>query len=361
MLIIPSISFAWGREGHIIIAEMAYQMLSKSAKDKLVSYLGNTSLEEASVWMDEQRGNNQYNYLTTTHYINIEKGGKMDPFQKNNIYTELNEVINDLESSKTLSPSDFKTDLMILIHLVGDIHQPLHDGYANDRGGNKINVSLLGSTTNLHSAWDGGMINRLNLTKEQILPLYSKLSKSELDQIKAINIPNWIYDSRKYLDNIYAFSDNNLDQEYVQKSKPILEEQLMKAAIRLSVVLEKVLANKTINPVKETTISVNKSNEPITAAEASKHIGETLTVCDKVYGTKYLESSSSAPTFLNLGSAYPNSPFSVVIFGKDRPNFKEKPELYYDNKKVCVSGLIKEYKGKPEMILTVENEIRIEN
>jgi micrococcal nuclease len=191
--------------------------------------------------------------------------------------------------------------------------------------------------------------------------LYSKLTRFELDQIKVFNIPNWIYESRKHLDNIYAFSDNNLDQEYVQKSKPILEEQLMKAAIRLSVVLEKVLANKTINPIKETTISIAKSNEPITATEASKHIGETLTVCDKVYGTKYLETSSSAPTFLNLGAAYPNSPFSVVIFGKDRSNFKEKPELYYDNKKVCVTGLIKEFKGKPEMIIAKDNEIRIEN
>ena len=66
-----------------MIAEMAFQMLSKSAKEKLTSYLGNSSLDEASVWMDEQRGNKQYNYLTTTHYINIEKGGKMDPFQKN--------------------------------------------------------------------------------------------------------------------------------------------------------------------------------------------------------------------------------------------------------------------------------------
>jgi micrococcal nuclease len=50
-----------------------------------------------------------------------------------------------------------------------------------------------------------------------------------------------------------------------------------------------------------------------------------------------------------------------VIFGKDRPNFKEKPELFYDNKKVCVTGSIKEYKGKPEMIITSENEIRIDN
>ena len=76
--------------------------------------------------MDEQRGgNNEYKYLTTTHYINIEKGGKIDPFQKGNIYTELNTVISELE--KGSNPTDLKLNLMILIHLVGDIHQPLHD------------------------------------------------------------------------------------------------------------------------------------------------------------------------------------------------------------------------------------------
>ena len=360
LLLSPFITFAWGREGHMMIVEMAYQLLSNSSKDKLMSYLGNTSLDEASVWMDEVRGQNQYNYLTTTHYINIEKGGKLDPFQKNNIYTELNEVISDIENNKTLSPYDIKTDFMILIHLVGDIHQPLHDGYANDRGGNKINVTLLGSNTNLHSAWDGGLINRLGLTKEQVIPLYSNLSKAELDHIKVINLSNWITESRKQLDNVYAFTDNNLDQEYLQRAKPILEEQLMKSAIRLSVVLERVLANKSVNPL-QATISTVKSNEPITAADAAKHMGEIATVCDKVYGTKYLETSNSAPTFLNMGAAYPNCPFTVVVFGKDRPNFKERPELYYDNKKVCVTGLIKEFKGKPEMIISNENEIKILN
>lgn len=353
--------FAWGREGHIIIAEMAYQMLSKSSKEKLISYLGTTSLDEASVWMDEQRGNNKYNYLTTTHYINIEKGGKMDPFQKNNIYTELNEVINDLESNKTISPNDIKIDLMILIHLVGDIHQPLHDGYANDKGGNKINVSLIGTSTNLHSAWDGGIINKENITTQIILPLYSKLSTTEINQIKTVDIKGWIMDSRKPLDFIYSFSNGNLDEQYCQKATPIIENQILKAGIRLSVLLEKALSDKIINPVASEAVSKSSSQKSITAGESANHIGETITVCDKVYGTKFLESTSSTPTFLNLGAAYPNSPFSVVIFGSNRPNFREKPELYYNNKKVCVTGTIKEYKGKPEMIISNESEIRIEN
>ena len=101
-----------------------------------------------------------------------------------------------------------------------------------------------------------------------------------------------------------------------------------------------------------------KPGATFTAAEAKDHTGEKITVCDKVFGTRFLENSNGQPTFLNLGAAYPNSPFTIVIFDSERANFKEKPELFYNNKKVCATGLIKEYNGKPEMILSNESEIK---
>ena len=357
-LLIPNFLFAWSREGHHMVAEIAYQLLSKSAKEKLMMYLGGTSIEDAATWMDEQRGNNQYRYLTTTHYINIEKGEKMNPFQKGNIYTELNTVIRDLEKSS--SPAEMKLDLMILIHLVGDIHQPLHDGYGNDKGGNSINVLLMGKPTNLHSAWDGGIINKENITTTKILSLYPKLSAAQLLSIKNTNIAGWISESRSYLDQIYSFQGGNLDQQYVQKATPIIEDQILKAGIRLSVLLEKVLGNSNVTPqaVKEPPVKP-QTEKPITASEASSHIGEKVTVCDKVFGTRFLENSNGQPTFLNMGAAYPASPFTVVIFGAERSNFKEKPELYYNAKKVCVTGLIKQYNGKSEIIISNESEIKI--
>ncbi len=112
-------------------------------------------------------------------------------------------------------------------------------------------------------------------------------------------------------------------------------------------------------PVQQTT--QQKTEQTFTAFEAKDHTGEKITVCDKVFGTRFLENSNGQLTFLNLGAAYPNSPFTIVIFGNERANFKEKPELYYNNKKVCATGLIKEYNGKPEMIITKEDEIKIAN
>jgi hypothetical protein len=355
------IVFAWSREGHHMVAEIAYQLLSNTAKEKLKAYLGNTSIEDAATWMDEQRGGNSaYKYLTTTHYINIEKGGKIDPFQKGNIYTELNTVITELE--KGSNPTDLKLNLMILIHLVGDAHQPLHDGYGNDKGGNSINVSFFGKQTNLHSVWDGAIINKEHITTQTILSNYSKLSAAQIAGIKTENVANWINESRIYLPQIYSFSNSTLDESYVQKATPIIEEQILKAGIRLSGILEKVLINtNTTAPAPIQQSVQQKPGATFTAAEAKDHTGEKITVCDKVFGTRFLENSNGQPTFLNLGAAYPNSPFTIVIFGTELANFKEKPEVFYNNKKVCATGLIKEYNGKPEMILSNESEIKIVN
>ena len=354
-----NIVYAWSREGHHIVIEIAYQLLSNPAQEKLKAYLGNTTIEDASTWMDEVRGSNkQYAYLTGTHFINIEKGEKLNPFQKGNIYTELNAVIGELEKSS--NPADMKLDLMILIHLVGDVHQPLHDGFGNDKGGNRINVSLLGKPTNLHSAWDGGIINKEHINMQTILNNYKKLSATQISNLKSENVGVWINESRNYLPQIYSFSNSTIDENYVQKATPIIEWQLLKAGIRLSAILEKVLNNTSVPLPAQQTVQ-QKPDATFTAFEAKDHTGEKITVCDKVFGTRFLENSNGQPTFLNLGAAYPNSPFTIVIFGNERANFKEKPELFYNNKKVCATGLIKEFHGKPEMIIANEGEIKIVN
>jgi DNA/RNA endonuclease YhcR with UshA esterase domain len=96
----------------------------------------------------------------------------------------------------------------------------------------------------------------------------------------------------------------------------------------------------------------------INVEDVGKHIGENVIVCSKVYGTKYLDKSGI--TFINVGAAYPSSPLTVVIFGKDRTNFTKVPEELYLDKQICITGKIQEYKGKNEIIITRPDEITIE-
>lgn len=88
----------------------------------------------------------------------------------------------------------------------------------------------------------------------------------------------------------------------------------------------------------------------------ANHIGEKVTICAKVYGTKSLEKL----TFINIGAAYPSSPLKVVIFAKDRSNFKEEPAAMYADKNICVTGIVKEFKGKYEIIVNSPNDIEVQ-
>ena len=94
----------------------------------------------------------------------------------------------------------------------------------------------------------------------------------------------------------------------------------------------------------------------ISIDSVTKHYGERVTVCSKVYGTKALEKV----TFINLGAAYPKSLLTLVIFTKDKSKFKEAPEAMYADKTICVTGELKEYNNKPEIIISSPEQITIQ-
>ena len=99
--------------------------------------------------------------------------------------------------------------------------------------------------------------------------------------------------------------------------------------------------------------------DPIPSAKAKDHVGEEGTVCGKVADTRYLESGKK-PTFLNFDERYPNHTFTVVIFGENRAKFGS-PEKDYLDKNICVTGKIEDYNGKPEIIVTQPQQVKVES
>ena len=89
----------------------------------------------------------------------------------------------------------------------------------------------------------------------------------------------------------------------------------------------------------------------ITTDSLSQHIGDSVTVCTKIYGGIYLDRSNGTPTFLNAGGNYPNAPLTIVIWAETRKQFNNPPEVFYKDKEVCISGKIILYKDKPEIVL----------
>ena len=97
----------------------------------------------------------------------------------------------------------------------------------------------------------------------------------------------------------------------------------------------------------------------ITAAEAKNHVGEKATVCGSVVSARYAARTKGSPTFLNLDEPYPRQIFTILIWGSDRQKFGD-PEAKYENKSVCVTGLIKNYRGVPEVIAEQPSQIEIQ-
>lgn len=95
----------------------------------------------------------------------------------------------------------------------------------------------------------------------------------------------------------------------------------------------------------------------VAAKDAAKHIGETVTICDKIYGGKFLEGPGI--TLLDMGGAHPNEALTLMIKGDDRKKFTGNPEDSFKNKAVCVTGTIIDYKGKPEIIITDASQIKL--
>ncbi len=105
--------------------------------------------------------------------------------------------------------------------------------------------------------------------------------------------------------------------------------------------------------------SVAAQPKSITPEEAAKHIGDTVTVCGKIFGGRYFDQSAKKITLLNMGAAYPKSPLTIVIDEDNRKNFSSAPEDFYNGKNICITGVVKEFKGKPQIFIAKEADVLV--
>lgn len=100
------------------------------------------------------------------------------------------------------------------------------------------------------------------------------------------------------------------------------------------------------------------AQKEIKIEDAKNHVGDSVRICTKIYGDRFLETSKGTPTFLNAGANYANAPLTLVIWADARKEFKNKPEEYYIGKDLCITGRIEIYKEKPQIIIINEAQIR---
>jgi len=120
-----------------------------------------------------------------------------------------------------------------------------------------------------------------------------------------------------------------------------------------------------MNPLRLSMISLalalaatSADADPLAPEEAAKHVGEKATVCGTVAAAKYAAQTGGRPTFIDFGKPYPDTTFTALILGNDRPKFGT-PEKSVPGKEVCVTGEIRLYNGKPEIILSDPKQLAV--
>jgi hypothetical protein len=231
--------FAWSEKGHAFVAKVALNYLDANTKKMVDQYLDGMTFEDAANWMDAIKSDKKYDYLRKLHYINADRGQAIVANNEENIVGALTKTIEELKNYKSLSKEDVKVKICIIFHLIGDLHQPLHVGYGEDRGGNDFQINFYGKATNLHSFYDSGIIDYKGLTLPDCLKA-KKFTKEERSEIEKIDVVSWANESRSYLKSIYNTGNRKIDDTYIDNNYPIIQEQILKAGIRLSSVLKDI-------------------------------------------------------------------------------------------------------------------------
>ncbi len=235
-------SFAWGPTGHRVTGWVAEKNISKKVKKELQRILGSQSLAMASTWMDDIRSDSLYDYTSDWHWVTIPGGMTYQQTEKNkngDIVETIERLISSLKT-RNLKPKDETEYLKMLIHLVGDIHQPLHVGLGSDRGGNDIKVMWFRSESNLHRVWDSEMIDDTKLSFTELAESLEKPDATEVSLWQKSSVIDWATESIGYRDQVYRYGNGRLGYKYAYENFHIVRYRLLQAGIRLAGVLNDI-------------------------------------------------------------------------------------------------------------------------
>ena len=234
----------WGPTGHRTVGEIASEYISKKTKKKIEKLLNGKSLAFVSTYLDEVRSDKNYNKFSTWHYVNFPFDCDYHKSEKNpkgDIIVGINTSIKILKD-KNSSKKDKVFYLKMLVHLIGDLHQPLHVGRAVDKGGNTIQVRWFDKGTNLHRVWDTDMIEQWDMTYTELTKTRDKLSKIEIENIQKGSILDWTYETQKLAKKVYASVNpgDKLKYKYSYLYFNTVRTQLQKGGLRLAKVLNDI-------------------------------------------------------------------------------------------------------------------------
>ena len=239
LLLCPLCLFAWGQKGHDTVAHIAERHLTPRTAHAVDSLLRGKSMVYWSNWLDNASHTPEYDYSLTWHYKNIDAD---ETFEKSYVNPKGDILRALMEQGAKLGTGAPDEDLALkmVIHLTGDLHQPMHMGRYSDRGGNRHAVKFFERDTNLHSLWDSSLLESGHKWSYTEWQQQIDRAKPELQNLLIQgDVNDWGRESYGLATEVYAGTPEGtaVSYDYIARWTPVVEQQLLKGGLRLAHIL----------------------------------------------------------------------------------------------------------------------------
>lgn len=241
LLLTASILLGWGKTGHRVIGKIAEENLSPEAQKAITELMGHTDLARVGNWADEIKSDPKWDHSHDWHYCTILDGQEYrGPEDGGRAVQKVTEFTKLLKQGK-LGRKDEMDVFRFIVHIVGDLHQPMHVGNGTDRGGNDVKVTWFYDETNLHRVWDSQMIDNMQYSyTEYAQQIQLGLSSSDKQDMMNADMMNFVNESRSIHAQVYDIGDGKLSWEYIYKNRELMESRLLKGGFHLAAILNDI-------------------------------------------------------------------------------------------------------------------------
>ena len=237
-------SFGWGATGHRVVGLIAERHLSKKAKKEIEKILRDETLAEVSNHMDFIKSDATYRHMSPWHYATIPDGKSYSEAgtpEEGDVIVTIRRLISELKS-KNFTDEDELFALKNLVHMIGDIHQPLHVGNGEDKGGNDIKLEYFWQDSNLHRVWDSQIIDGQKYSYTEYVDWIDHPTEAQLSEWSSLEVLDWANESKECRNQCYETIPDNkkLSYRYDFDNIELLNQRLLQAGIRLANVLNEI-------------------------------------------------------------------------------------------------------------------------
>lgn len=247
ILIFTSIcGYSWGQKGHDTVAFIAEKHLTPTTQLAIDSLLDGKSIVYFANWLDQASHTPEYAYSKTWHYKNIDADQSFEDAP----LLDSGDIVRALELQTNVlldDDSDLASKqlaLKMIVHFLGDIHQPMHLGHATDLGGNRHYVKYFGKDSNLHSVWDSSLPESAHKwSYSEWQQQIDRLTPDEINIILENSSPaGWAKETYEICKNIYSSTpvETKISYDYIAEWTPTIEQQFLRGGIRLADLLNSI-------------------------------------------------------------------------------------------------------------------------